>query len=162
LAQNPFSARQACYITEFLAKLSRVKPAKCVLLTKLCRKARSDRLSGQVTSCHCHVQKRPNTLFQNLNGINADTCNTNYDSTPTHGSIGGGNGPQQFCRANLLCGLVQSNRCFVSKIQSTTNLITAFSHPASLTRLKRPANSQSDTSATATPAFHLPLGLQSY
>jgi len=128
LAQNPFWARQTCYtyIDEFLGKLSRVKPAEGVLHTKLCRKARSDRLSGQVTLCHPHVQKRANTLFQNLNSINADASNTNYDSTPTHGSYGGGNGPLQFCWANLLCSLVRSNRRFVSKIQSTTNLITQF------------------------------------
>ena len=38
-----------CYIAEFLAKLYRAKPAEGVLFTKLCRKARSVRLSGQVT-----------------------------------------------------------------------------------------------------------------
>jgi hypothetical protein len=80
---------QAWYKAEFLAKLSRAKPAEGFLLTKLCRRACSDRLSGQVTLCHSHVQKRPNTLFQNLNSINADASDTNYDSTRTHGFYGG-------------------------------------------------------------------------
>jgi hypothetical protein len=48
------------------------------------------------------------------------------------------------CRVNLLCSLVRSNRDSVSKIQSTTNLITKCLHPAPLTRLKKPANSQTD------------------
>jgi len=157
LAQNPFWARQTCYIAEFLAKLSRAKPAEGVLLTRLCRKARSDMLSGQVTLCHCPVQKRPNTLFQNLNSINADACNINYDSTPTHGSYGEGNGPLQFCRVNLLCILVRSNRGFVSKIQSITNLITTYLHSTTLTRSKslpihKPTKRWRNTSATATTA----------
>lgn len=70
--------------------------------------------------------------------------NTNYDSTPTHGSYGGVNGPLQFCRTNLLCSPLRSNKRFVSKIQSTMNLITKCLHPTSLTRLKKPANSQTD------------------
>jgi len=132
-----------------------------------CRKARSDMLSGQVTLCHYPVQKRPNTLFQNLNSINADACNTNYDSTPTYGSYGEGNGPLKFCRVNLLCSLVRSNKGFASKIQSTTNLITKFLHPTSLTRSKslsihKPTKRCRNTLATATPAFHLPLGLPGY